>query len=144
MRNLKVLTVKNPYAFLILAGIKKYEIRSWTTKYRGSLYIHSAKIPIDKYDNNTINGISRLDSNHLSIEYLKINGSILGKVELVDVLKIPEQISKSTAALDGCCDIEDNDKYAWVLENPEIANLTISINGKLGIWSIESDGDIND
>ena len=45
MNHLKVLTVKNPFAFLILAGVKKYEIRSWNTKYRGQLYIHSAKQP---------------------------------------------------------------------------------------------------
>jgi len=136
MKNIKVLTVKNPYAFLILAGIKKYEIRSWSTKYRGPLYIHSAKVPVKEYDVNTIKGISRLKNNHISIDYMAMHGYILGKVELVDIKKIGEDIPKPQAALDGCCAIDDNDKYAWVLHNPEIASLTIATKGKLGLWSL--------
>ena len=140
MKNIKVLTVKNPYAFLILAGIKKYEIRSWSTKYRGPLYIHSAKVPIKEYDVNTVKGISRLKNHHISIDLMAMHGYLLGKVELVDIKKIGDDIPKPQAALDGCCSIDDNDKYAWVLHNPEIASLTIPVQGKLGLWSLETDG----
>ena len=58
-----------------------------------------------------------------------------------ELKKIGEDIPKPQAALDGCCAIDDNDKYAWVLHNPEIASLTIPVQGKLGIWSLETDGD---
>ena len=36
----KVLSVKNPFAYLILQGGKDVENRTWTTDYRGRLYIH--------------------------------------------------------------------------------------------------------
>ena len=38
----KVLSVKNPYAYLIIQGGKDVENRTWTTDYRGRLYIHSS------------------------------------------------------------------------------------------------------
>ena len=67
---------------------------------------------------------------------MAMHGYILGKVDLVDIKKIGEDIPKPQAALDGCCAIDDNDKYAWVLHNPEIASLTIATKGKLGLWSL--------
>ena len=38
----KCLSVKNPLSYLICAGIKDVENRSWQTKYRGTVYIHSS------------------------------------------------------------------------------------------------------
>ena len=40
---MKVLTIKEPWATLIIEGYKKYEFRSWKTNYRGEIYIHAAK-----------------------------------------------------------------------------------------------------
>ena len=40
---MKVLTIKQPWASLIAEGIKKYEFRTWKTKYRGDLLIHAGK-----------------------------------------------------------------------------------------------------
>ncbi|MEL3899305.1 ASCH domain-containing protein [Treponema phagedenis] len=36
----KVLSVKNPFAYLIMQGGKDIENRTWKTDYRGRLYIH--------------------------------------------------------------------------------------------------------
>ena len=38
--HVKVLSVKNPFAYWILQGGKDVENRTWTTDYRGRLYIH--------------------------------------------------------------------------------------------------------
>ena len=38
----KALTIRQPWAELILRGRKPYELRSWKTNYRGPLVIHSA------------------------------------------------------------------------------------------------------
>ena len=40
--NMKVLTIKQPWATLIMQGDKRFEFRSWKTKYRGELYIHTS------------------------------------------------------------------------------------------------------
>ena len=38
---MKVITLKQPWATLVAEGIKKYEFRSWRTKYRGKILIHA-------------------------------------------------------------------------------------------------------
>ncbi len=38
----KCLSIKNPLSYLICAGIKDVENRTWRTDYRGTIYIHSS------------------------------------------------------------------------------------------------------
>jgi hypothetical protein len=40
--SIKALTIRQPWAELILRGQKPYELRTWNTKYRGLLVIHAA------------------------------------------------------------------------------------------------------
>lgn len=46
---LKALTIRQPWAELILRGRKSFELRSWRTKYRGPLVIHAAS-KVDAWD----------------------------------------------------------------------------------------------
>ena len=39
---MKVLSIRQPWASLIVEGYKKYEFRSWKTKYRGKILIHAS------------------------------------------------------------------------------------------------------
>ncbi len=39
----KALTVRQPWASLIIAGYKDVENRSWTTSYRGRLAVHAGR-----------------------------------------------------------------------------------------------------
>lgn len=36
---MKVITIKQPFASLIVENIKKYEFRTWKTNYRGKILI---------------------------------------------------------------------------------------------------------
>ena len=47
---MKTLSVKQPQATLICAGIKRVENRTWKTEYRGRLYIHASGEAISFYD----------------------------------------------------------------------------------------------
>tara|TARA_R100001086_G_scaffold14820_1_gene7345 strand:+ start:148 stop:597 length:450 start_codon:yes stop_codon:yes gene_type:complete len=40
---MKVLSVRQPWAYLIVAGYKPVENRTWNTSYRGPLLIHASK-----------------------------------------------------------------------------------------------------
>lgn len=44
---MKAITIKQPWATLIALGEKRFETRSWQTKYRGPIAIHAGKT-IDK------------------------------------------------------------------------------------------------
>lgn len=40
---MKAITIHQPWAWFIATGQKKYETRSWATKYRGPLAIHAGR-----------------------------------------------------------------------------------------------------
>ena len=50
---MKALTIHQPYASLIAVGAKRYETRSWATRYRGPIAIHAGtkepRFPIPEY-----------------------------------------------------------------------------------------------
>ena len=45
---MKVLTIKEPFATLIMNKVKYIETRSWKTNYRGEIYIHSGLAKLTK------------------------------------------------------------------------------------------------
>lgn len=40
---MKVLSIREPWASIIINGYKEYEFRSWKTNYRGKILIHASK-----------------------------------------------------------------------------------------------------
>jgi hypothetical protein len=45
---MKVLSVRQPYASLLVRGIKRFESRTWSTDYRGPLLIHASSTQVSK------------------------------------------------------------------------------------------------
>lgn len=91
---MKALTIQQPYATLLLQKDKKYETRSWTTKYRGPVAIHAAKAwnsDIFQYLLSplaTIDCLERLGITPTVIEEEMPKGAIIGTAELVNIWKI--------------------------------------------------------
>ena len=126
---MKVLTIKQPWATLIMQGDKRFEFRSWETKYRGDLLIHAGK-GIDK------EAMKRLAK---YIPKDMPSGKILGKVTLVDCIKCDDDFK-------GKCLKENKDvyaiitfieKFAWQLENAEVFDEPIEAKGKLSLWEYD-------
>ncbi len=124
---MKVLTIREPWASLIINGYKKYEFRSWKTNYRGKILIHAGK-GIDK------------DMLYITDKYnIKINpGNIIGEVEITDCIKVDDKFNeylKKDNRLVYRGNYKDN--YAWKIENVVKFDKTISVNGELGLWNYE-------
>lgn len=122
---MKVLTIKEPWASLIINGYKKYEFRSWKTNYRGKILIHAGK-SIDK------------DMLFIANKYnIKINpGKILGEVEITDCMKVDEDFNKKIKQ-ENTLVYHSNyaDKYAWKIENIKKYDTLVEVKGKLGLWN---------
>ena len=126
---MKVLTLKEPWASLIINGYKKYEFRSWKTSYRGKILIHAGK-SIEK------NNLDLFNDYNLDYSF----GYIIGEVELEDCIliddKIQEELERSNKLVYG----RNNHVglYAWKLSNiVKYKNEDrIKVNGKLGLWNI--------
>lgn len=75
---MKVLSIKQPWAWLIIHGGKDIENRKWRTKFRGRFMVHASK------------AVDREAMKWFAIEYpskfLHL-GSIIGSVELTDVVE---------------------------------------------------------
>lgn len=121
---MKVLSIKEPYASLIMMNIKKIETRSFKTKYRGELYIHAS---LSKSNQNS--ELSKLIS--------PMYGEIICKCSLVDcVLMTDEFIEnlKKENPMEYKCRHYEVGRYAWILEDIKIIK-PIKAKGKLGIWN---------
>ena len=71
---MKCLSLKQPYAQLLVSGKKIIEIRTWNTKYRGPFLIHASK------------KINKEVCKRLKIEQTKlVTGAIIGKANVYDV-----------------------------------------------------------
>jgi hypothetical protein len=123
---MKALSVMNPWAYWIIYGspvygIKDVENRKYRTNYRGRVLIHASKkidINVPTRDERKINGGKEVD-------WEKLNGRILGSVEIVDCV----QDSKSLWA--------EAEMWHWILKNPVILDCPILAKGKLGLWEYD-------
>ena len=125
---MRVLTIKNPWATLIVNNYKEYEFRSWKTKYRGKILIHSSQ----DLEKNMLNRFKNYNLNY-------INGVIIGEAILTDCIlvdeKFQEKLEKENKLVYG--NSGHVTKYAWKLENIKKYDKPIYINGKLGLWNYE-------
>lgn len=124
---MKAITIKEPWATLIINGYKKYEFRSWKTNYRGKILIHTGitkeKETLEKFKN-------------YNLEYNK--GAIIGEAELVDCILVDEKLDEELRDLNPIVYGNDHvNMYAWKLENIKKYDKQINIKGKLGLWNYE-------
>lgn len=95
---MKALSVKQPWATLLVGGRKTIEVRSWKTAYRGSLVICASAAPKNVFWFDEEGKVHRLLH----------AGCIIGIVDLLDCRPLAK--SDEEAA---CCDYVPN-AYAWV------------------------------
>jgi len=116
---MKVLSLKQPFAELVISGKKKIELRKWNTKFRGEFFIHASKNP-------DMDAMNRFGFKELPL------GFIIGRVNLIDVkeYKNSEQHMKDKD-LHLASDSWGN--FGFVLENPVRIN-PIPAKGQLGFW----------
>lgn len=126
---MKALTIKQPWATLIMQGDKRFEFRSWQTKYRGDLLIHAGK-GIDK------EAMKRLE------KYLPKElpyGKILGKVKLVDCIKMSpefkEILLKENSDIYTKSSFQEN--YGRQVTDVDVFENPIEVKGHLSLWEYE-------
>lgn len=125
---MKALTIKEPWATLIIDKYKKYEFRGWKTNYRGKILIHAGK-SIEK------DMLKRFKDYNLNCSF----GEIIGEAELTECILVDEKFNQELRNIDEVVYGRSNhvEKYALHLENVRKYKKKIPINGKLGLWNYE-------
>ena len=144
---MKVLSILQPWASLVVLGHKKIETRSWNTKYRGELLIHASAMKIRLQDGMypLIDHMERIGfmENYSELPY----GAIIGKAILIDV--VPSE-GFYLFASNGISNIEQEqafgdyspNRFLWILHNPVLFDEPIPCKGELGIWNFDVDHEI--
>lgn len=139
---MKALSVKQPFAGLIFAGIKRLEIRTWETSYRGPLLICASRKPhplfvsydywagVLEIDNRRPNVPNKIKVSH---GYIDVIGSALCVVDLVDIRPF---LKGEMQEKDACIDWIP-DSFAWELENPRPVLRPLPVLGKLKLFDVD-------
>lgn len=139
MAKYKVLTVRQPYASLLVNGIKDVENRSRRTNYRGTVLIH-AGAKWHEIMEQLPTKIWLLGSTPIEQQMVKVAGvvarndlfgCIVGSVEIVDCVQ------------DSTSEWAEQGQWHWVCRNAKMFAQPIrNVKGRLGLWDWE--GSINE
>jgi hypothetical protein len=135
----KVLSLTEPFATLILNGNKKIETRSFKTKYRGELYIHASHTKIPKAWKSRKELMALVEDKPLHF------GTILCKCNLVDCVYMTEEYVKEIKEkhpMEYICGEYEVGRYAWILEEITPLDEPIKAKGHLSIWEYFTEEEI--
>jgi len=114
-----MLSVRQPYAALIVSGAKNIENRSWYTDYRGTLLIHAAKRVPDAVELENVR-----EDYDVSIPRNLEYGAIIGAVTLKEIYE--EHDSKWF-----------NGPFGWLLADPIRFDVPIACRGNTGLVFVD-------
>ena len=136
---MKVLSLLQPWATLVVMGVKKIETRSWSTNYRGPLLIHASQgkagalVAQERPFSRYIHDFGELPF-----------GSIIGQVRLERVLRMdqlflhPEEINRLSVEERAFGDYSGN-RFAWMLEQPVQFTQPTPVRGALNLWDFPAE-----
>ena len=129
---MKALSVQNPMAWLLCAGIKPVENRTWSTRFRGRIYVHAG---LRYYKVSPGNVFDFISQRMTTAEYHRMIddprslpvGGIIGEVDIVDCVE-----THPSRWFTG--------PYAFVIDNPVLYDQVIPCRGYLGFFSPKFEG----
>lgn len=110
---MKALSVRNPYAHLILCGEKEFEFRTWRTDYRGDLLICSSANP-------------------------KIKNTIMGHALCIVRLNEIFEVTPKNYREFGLDEKPEGKMYAWQLTNGRVIK-PFPVKGKLNFFNVDDE-----
>lgn len=132
------LSVRQPWAWLLVQGLKTVENRSWPTKHRGDLLIHASKtLTGGKRGTQLIlDRLEPLFAKQIVGDWPRAGdldvSAIVGAVELVDVV-----VDNSGASMWAKPPFGPVDGLRWIVRRPRPTFSPLPLNGTLGLFLLE-------
>lgn len=121
---MKAISIRQPWASLIVAGIKDIENRSWTTAYRGKVLVHASK----KIDKKAMKLVAKMGLGPNFIKTMEqYTGGIIGEIEIVDCVK-----KSDSQWFEG--------PFGFVLKNAKPMEF-LPLLGQLGLFEVKMPGE---
>ena len=127
------LSVMQPWATLIVLGVKRIETRPWRTSFRGRLAVHaSSRLP---HDFDDLCRREPFRSVLLRAPWTRPpRGVLLGTVEVRDCVHV-EDLDTISAEERSLGDYAPG-RWAWLLADPQPLPWLIPFRGRLGVFEI--------
>lgn len=143
---MRALTIWQPYATLIVCGLKRFETRSWATTYRGPLVIHAAK----QWDDERLRDADRVSDlvsprvRHTmttgqfrlaTTSWVDTLGCALGVVDLTDC----RQMNDGGSEFEEAVGTFGHGRFGWECSEPRVFDSPVpcagKCEGKQGLWT---------
>jgi hypothetical protein len=124
---MKCLSLRQPYAELLVSGKKTIELRKWNTNFRGKFLIHASK------------NMNKEKCKSLGIDYTKLGiEMIIGRAILYDVKKYDNktEFMKDKNRHYADASIFDSYMYGFKIKNAQRLRHPIPFSGKLGFFEV--------
>lgn len=118
---MKALSIKQPWASLIISGLKPVENRTSKWNHKGPLAIHASKM----FDKNYDKSILSLGLGDIIEKSKKLTGGFIGSVNMIDCVTEHDSLFFSGP-------------YGYVFENPKKCDL-VPYKGQQGVFNINYD-----
>lgn len=151
---MKVISLLQPWASLVVLGHKKIETRSWKTEYRGPILIHASKKKISLKEGmyDLVDELCKIPGFMEAYKSLPY-GAIIGKVDLITtgVLCPPYEDSCGRKGMyfnDKGATFTDKElafgnyspgRWGWLLSDPVLFKEPIPVRGSLSLWDYDID-----
>lgn len=130
---MKALSVKQPWAELIAAGIKPIETRGQRTHYRGPLAIHASQRP-DLEAARRLRPSLDERIHGVAVRCLFPLGDPLPFGRIVAIVNLTDCRPFTAADAEAACTPWRAGAYAWDLSDARRADSVLPVSGRLGIW----------
>jgi hypothetical protein len=125
---MKCLSLRQPYAELLVSGKKTIELRKWNTNFRGKFLVHASK------------NVDKEKCKSLGIDHTNLNiGMIVGTATLYDVKKYDNknQLMRDKNRHYADANIFDSYMYGFLIRNAHRFKHPIHFSGKLGFFEVD-------
>ena len=123
----RVLTLRPVWAWAVLHAGKRLENRSWSTSWRGWIWIHSGSAPTTDVERDVLRRSLRL----LGIEMSDLDdfprGAIVARARIADVIDNANRVV-------GQGPWQSTDGYAFLLAEVQQLAVPVSARGALNLW----------
>jgi len=128
---MKTLSIRQPWADLIIQGRKTLELRTWTVKHRGPLAIHASQTV--EREACLAHG---LDPDQMTA------GAAIGVVDLVEIIEL-DAASYEAQRGEHLADEpwSGGPLYGWRLANPQPLPEPLPLRGRMGLFEVTLPGD---
>ncbi len=133
---MKVISLLQPWATLVVLGHKKIETRSWQTPYRGRLLIHASAGKAGKAFAE-IETIKRFLPHFKALPF----GAVIGEAQLVDMVRFGRPAHAEEAEFLAGITLEEQafgdftaGRWGWILEGAFAYKEVLPAKGRLGLW----------